>query len=348
MVRDNIRDMKPYNPPIEGRASSGYRLLDFNERTVEPSKKVIDAIKEFADSGKIRCYPEYAGLEDKIADYNRVGAGEVVLTNGADQAIDVVFRAYLDKGDKVIIPSPSFAMFYQCAGIQGAKIVKPRYDKELKFPINKVIDSIDDKTKLVVICNPNNPTGTKVLRDDIKKILLTGKPVMVDEVYSEYSKETVSDLIKEYDNLSIVRSFSKAWGLSSLRVGYVISNKENNSEFKKIRGPYDVNMAAAAAVNAALDDPTYMEEYVIEVMKKSKPMLEGYFESKGIKYYNSNANFLVIDVDGKEKVYEGLKNNGILIRPIRGDGLENKIRVSIGTTEDTNLFIQAFDNLKVR
>src|SRR3989338_1068954 len=144
-VRDNIQKMTPYNPPLEGRALKGYLLLDFNEMTVEISPKVKQALHEFVDSGRVQVYPEYGNLNEVVAQYAGCASDQVLVTNGSDQAIDVVMRAYLEKGDRVVIPSPSFAMEYQAALLQGADIIKPGYQgPDLSFPVDEVLELLEN------------------------------------------------------------------------------------------------------------------------------------------------------------------------------------------------------------
>ncbi len=347
MIRENIKKMEEYKPPLEGRAKKNYLLLDFNEMTTEPSPQIKRALKKFIDSGKLQAYPEYGNLNKKIADYAGVKVSEVIPTNGSDQAIDIVFRAVLAPKDKVIIPTPSFAMFYQSAKIQGACILKPFYNrKDLSFPLKEVLDLINRKVKLIVICNPNNPTGSFISVNKVEKILKKAKrkgaTVLHDEAYFEFSKITAKDLIAKYDNLFITRTFSKAFGLASLRCGYVISQKDNIKQLLKIRGPYDVNMCAKTAVLAALGNIKYMTSYVKRIMEKSKPKLEEFLTKKKITFFPSKANFLLIKVSQPEKVYKFLKKKGILVRPRNDPVIKNTIRISIGTVRETERFIKIF------
>lgn len=349
-VKERIKKMSHYKPPLEGRASKNYLLLDFNERTTEPSPKVKEALKKFIDSGKLQVYPEYGDLEAKIAKYVGVPAGEIMVTNGGDQGIDIICRAHLDTGDKVIIPFPAFAMHYQSAGIQGAEILQPTYNKDTgEFPLKETLDLVskDGGIRLVILCNPNNPLGSSILIEDVEKILKKTKQkeiaVLHDEAYFEFSGITAKDLIEKYDNLYIMRTFAKAFGLVSTRAGYLISQKENIQEFLKIRGPYDVNMFAKTAILTALEDTKYMEDYVKEAMERSKPKLEEFLRDKKIFFYKSAANFLLIIVANPQKLIEGLKSQGILVRPKQAPDGKEAIRVSIGTLEDTKRLIKALD-----
>jgi len=363
-IKERIKKMEHYKPPLEGRASRDYLLLDFNERTVSVSSKVKEALKKFIDSDRLRVYPEYGDLEVKIAEYAMVKPEQVMVTNGGDQGIDIVCRAYLDPGDKVIIPFPSFAMHYQSAGIQGAEILEPRY-KDYNpptasshsplgewapgdFPLEETLKLLEDeKVRLIILCNPNNPMGSAIPIENVEKILEKAKEkdiaVLHDEAYFEFSGITAKDLIEKYDNLYVMRTFAKAFGLVSTRAGYLISQKENIQELLKIRGPYDVNMFAKTAIIAALEDIKYMEDYIKEVMERSKPKLEKFLREKGIFFYPSQANFLLLRVTDPQKLIEGLKSQGILVRPKPAPDGKTAIRVSIGTLKDTERFIKALD-----
>lgn len=346
-----IQKMKAYNPPVDGRSKFDGVLLDFNERTKSPGKKIVKSVKKFIDNKKLQIYPEYFNLEKKIAKYAGVDPEQIMITNGSDQGIDIIFRTFTDKGNKVIIPSPSFAVFYQCAQIVGNKILKPLYRaRDLSFPLKEMLKLIDKDVKLVVICNPNNPTGTLLALRDIKKISKKAENaiVYVDEAYFEFSKLSAAVLIKKYPNIIITRTFSKAFGLASLRVGYTIANKEYIAEMLKIRGPYDVNMAAYYAACSALENIDKMKSYADEVMNKAKPLVEEFFAKNGITYYKSGSNFILFKPDNAGAVFEALKNAGILLRPQNKENIKNTLRVSIGTVKDMKKFIKVYENLVLK
>lgn len=347
LASQRIQKMSTYNPPLAGRREFSGLLLDFNERTVPTSLKVQTAIKNFLAKNILQVYPEYGGLERKLAKYVGVNEDQILVTNGSDQAIDLIFRAFADKTDKVIIPTPSFAMFYQSAQIVGNKILKPLYNKtDLSFPLEKVLGIIDNSIKLIVICNPNNPTGTSVSLDDIEKIArkTPNSILLVDEAYFEFSKVTAVPLIKKYPNIIVTRTFSKVFGLPSLRLGYVIASNFYINELLKVRGPYDVNMIAYTAALAVLDDLKGVQTYVNEVMNTAKPMIEEFFTNQKIVFYKSSANFLLYrpSIKEEEKI---LKDNGILVRPQDKTNIENTLRLSIGTIEQMRQFIKVYEKV---
>lgn len=337
--------MKPYKPPLDGRSTYDGMLLDFNERAIPPQNKVVQALEKFAKNQKLQVYPEYFDLEKKIAGYACVNANQVMITNGSDQGIDIIFRTFTEKGDKVIIPSPSFAMFFQCAQIIGNEIVSPLYKKDdLSFPFDEVLEAIDEHTKLIVICNPNNPTGTAISVTDIEKIASGAKDtiIYVDETYFEFSKITAIPLIKKYPNIIVTRTFSKAFGLASLRIGYVVANAKYIAEMLKVRGPYDVNMAAYWAACAALKDKKGMENYVADVMESAKPLVEKFFSENGVPYFTSRSNFILFRPENPEKTMRLLTEKGALVRPQNKENIENTLRVSIGTTKQMKRFIEIY------
>ncbi len=342
-----IKEIKSYNPPLAGRRGFSGVLLDFNERTLPPSPKVKKAIQDFLKINTLQVYPEYDGLEKKLAKYVGVKTNQIMVTNGSDQAIDLIFRTFTETGDTIIIPTPSFAMFYQSAQIVGNKILKPLYTKEnLSFPLKEVLGMINKSIKLIVVCNPNNPTGTLVSIEDIKKIAqkASNSILLVDEAYFEFSGVTAVSLINKYPNIIVTRTLSKAFGLPSLRVGYIMASKTYINELLKVRGPYDVNMIAYAATSAALDDLKGVQSYINETMNQAKSLVEEFFTRNNITFYQSAANFLLYRPIW-EKEEDILKENGILLRPQFNTNIENTLRLSIGTVNQMKQFIKVYQDV---
>jgi len=342
-----IQNMEVYNPPLAGRRSFSGVLLDFNERTLSPSSNVQKAIQNLLKTNTLQVYPEYGELEEKLALYAGVDKDQILVTNGSDQGIDLIFRTFTESFDSVVIPSPSFAMFYQSAQIVGNKVLKPLYTKEnLSFPVEEVLGMINQSVKLIVVCNPNNPTGTLVSIEDIEKIAqkASNAIVLVDEAYFEFSGITAVSLINKYPNIIVTRTFSKAFGLPSLRVGYVVASKVYIQELLKVHGPYDVNMIAYTAALASINDLKGVQEYVSEVMTQSKPMVEKFFTQNKISFYSSSANFILFKPDNN-KVEQLLKENGILVRPQDKTNIENTLRLSIGTVAQMKQLIKVYQSV---
>ncbi len=350
LALQRIREMKSYNPPLSGRRSFGGLLLDFNERTIPPSANIQKSIQNFLKTNTLQLYPEYVALEEKLAEYARANADQIMVTNGSDQAIDLIFRTFTQTGDMVIIPTPSFAMFYQCAQTIGNKILRPLYKKKnLSFPLEELLSMINTSVKFIVVCNPNNPTGTLVSIDTIEKIAQKAKNaiVLVDEAYFEFSSTTAVPLIKKYPNIIVTRTFSKAFGLPSLRLGYIVASKICIKELLKVRSPYDIDMITYIAGTAALDlnDVKNTQAYVNQVMNKAKPMVEEFFSKNQIPFYKSAANFILFKPQKASFIEKTLRENGVLIRPQNKTNIENTLRLTIGTVKQMKQFIKIYKNI---
>jgi len=342
-----VREMTPYSPPTSSRR--GKLRLDFNENSIGCSPKVVEALRKVS-AEDLSAYPEYGKFREIIAGYGGVKAGEIVPTNGSDEAINAIITAYVERGQEIIIPTPSFAMFYFYAQRQGAKIREVMYEKDFSFPTEGVLKAIGKKTGLVIICNPNNPTGTGVERDDIERVLEKAREnevaVIVDEAYFAYMKESVIDLINKYNSLFVLRTFSKAFGLAGLRAGYVATNEENASVLRKSISPYSVNMVAVIAVEAALSDLRYVRDYVKEVDRAREIMYIG-LGKLGLGYMPTRANFLMVKFGaGGKEVVSGLNEKGILVRDVSAyPMLKDYVRIGIGTVEQTKELLNAIKEI---
>ncbi|WP_257266640.1 histidinol-phosphate transaminase [Endozoicomonas sp. ONNA2] len=342
IFKSHITRMSAYSPPLEGRDPHQHLLLDFNERTLPVSEQVKQALINYINDDRLQVYPSYGDLTGKIANYAGVNEPRVMITNGSDQGIDIIIRAACTEGDEIIIPAPTFAMYYQCANIEKLHIIEPDYTRETGFPVNAVLDAITAKTRLIVLANPNNPTGTQVQREDILTIARAAPDtaLLVDECYFEYSRATVADAVITHPNILITRTFSKTWGLPSIRLGYVISHPDNIRTLLNIRGPYDVNQFAVVAVSAALDHPEYTRQYVREVMGVSKPLFEQFLERQAIPFWPSAANFIWAFPGNPEVIEQHLRRHGILVRPKPDLTGRKGLRITLGDIAQTHQLIE--------
>lgn len=339
----NVKAMKAYVPPLEGRRSGTSLLLDFNERTIPPSQEVVKALQDFAQNGLLQVYPEYGPVTDEMAKFLKIEKSYLMLANGSDNAIDTIMRCYLDNGDKVLIPQPSFTMFAHSANLQGAQVVSATYTRDKGYPLEEVRKILaGGDIKMCVICNPNNPTGT-ILDQKNAESLIKDFPYtmfLIDEAYYEFLQETSISLALKYKNSVLTRTFSKAMGIPALRFGYVVALPEIINELVKVRGPYAVNMMSVTAVLAALKNPAYVGAYVKEVMQVSKPQMEAFFKEKKITFWPSGTNFHLIEPPISD-LAQKLEAEGIKIRPMSYKGFENTVRISIGTSNDTKKILTA-------
>ena len=317
-VREAISRMSPYKPPLENRDPEAFLLMDFNESPLPPPPGVIQKISEFLNS-HVHVYPIYGDFLEKLGNYSGVPAENLLLTNGSDQAIDIIMRCLLENGEEAAMVQPGFQMYNQTAGTLGCKLCGPQFPADFDLPHQELKESVNTKTRLIVIINPNNPTGTPVSLEQIEDLLKSFPdiPVLVDEAYYEFTGETCVSLLSSYPNLIVIRTFSKALALPSLRLGYVIASPGFILELQKIRGPYDVNVVAVVAAREQLNNPEHWQKMVRHLMDECKPAIEKYFDEKQVKYFSSKANFMLVEPPDVQQACKFLMENKILVRPMR-------------------------------
>lgn len=307
--------------------------LDLNENLMGCSLKVVEALKKVT-CDEISVYPEYDNFIDKLASYLNVEKNNLLITNGADEALRVVMDTYLDKGDEVIIPNPTFYIFESHSEVVGAKKILVYYNQDLSFPVEQIIEKINDNTKMITIVNPNNPTGTIVQRSDIISILEKAKNsiVLLDEAYFQFSNKSCKDLIHQYNNLIIVQTFSKGFGLAGVRLGYIISNQNVIENLKKIVLPYNVNGLSIVAGSAALDDLDFVNHYV-NLVRDNRSYLLTELNKVGVRTYPSDANFIVANFGERlDIVFKNLNEKNILVNNVsKLPLLDGCLRIAIGT-----------------
>ncbi|VVB56948.1 Aromatic-amino-acid aminotransferase 2 [uncultured archaeon] len=337
-ARKAVQNMDAYRPPTEGREDK--LRFDFNENTLGCSPKVNEALVRALTDRNLSAYPEYSIFREKLARYAGLAPEQVTISNGTDGIIKLVMDTFVEKGDEVIIPVPTYTMFKFYAQLADAKITEVLYEKDLTFPARAVLDSIRPGVRLVVLVNPNSPTGTTISDEDIeaavKKAKENGALVLVDEAYFQFYGKSSRALIGRYENVIVIQTFSKAFGLAGLRLGFAMSDAANIAAMDKDNSPYGVSTLAIVGANAALDDLEFVEQYAAEV-RKNRPEMAGRLVALGLKVYPSSANFLLVNFGSKEKcklVCDTLKARGILIRNRSSDPLlEGCARMNVGTGE---------------
>ena len=343
-IRSAIANMGTYKPPLEGRNPKEYLLMDFNESPEPPPPSVRKALQKYLLEGDLHVYPHYGSFCEELGQYVGVSAEQLLLTNGSDQGIDVVLRCLLEPGTNLVMAMPGFTMFKQSVGTIGADFIEVPYPADFVFPYEKIRQAVNAQTRIIVVINPNNPTGTSAPLSQVE-VLLQDFPdcaVLVDEAYYEFTGQTCLHLLKKYPNLVVLRTFSKAFAIPALRLGYVIAREEFINELLKIRGPYDVNMAALVAARALLQDRKPWQELVQHLMGESKPALEQFLKEHGVRFYPGEANFLLVEPKGgATPTVSYLKEKGILVMPMRPP-LENYFRMSLRKMEDMQHFFKVF------
>lgn len=343
--REAVRQMAPYHPPSGGR--HGKLRLDFNENTVGCSPKVAAFLRDALTEERLTVYPEYTETRPALATFFRVAPEQLLLTNGTDEAIQVLLNTYVDDGDEVVVLTPSYAMYRFYAELAGAEVTEVRYRKgTLAFPLEELLERTGPQTQAVLISNPNNPTGTAVDLAGIESVLQRVSPgiVLVDEAYFEFCGITALPLLREYPNLFVSRTFSKAYGMAAMRIGCLMSQAENAAWLHKAQSPYSVNQLAAMAARVAVEDTAYVVRFVTEVLAARETLYVG-FERLGIPYIESQANFVLFRAGKRAiEVRDRLREAGVLVRD-RSYELPGCVRVTVGTREQVRRFLEELERI---
>jgi len=337
--------MAPYSPPSGGRA--GKLRLDFNENTVGCSPRVIEFLRTRICEQQLSIYPEYTKAKPALATFFKVSPDELLLTNGTDEAIQVLVNTYIDDDAEVVIARPSYAMYRFYAELAGATIKEIDYKPPtLAFPLADLLESITPNTRAILISNPNNPTGTSIDIPAIKQILdrAPQAAVLIDEAYYEFCGVTALPLIKDYPNLFVSRTFSKVYGMAAMRVGCLFSQAANVQYMHKSQSPYSVNMLAALAAEAAIQDTEFVANYVREALA-ARELLRAGLEKLGIEQAPSSANFILgYFGDRAIEVRDALRDKAILVRD-RSYEIPGGVRITAGTREQAQRVLDELERI---
>jgi histidinol-phosphate aminotransferase len=324
--------MKEYHPPLGNRDAL---RLDFNENTLACSPKVREVLAQIS-SGALTRYPEREPVERIVAEQLGLAPQQVVLTNGVDEAIHVLFETFLESGDELLLPVPTYTMYEVYASATDARVVTVQAGDDLKFPFDGLIAAITPRTKIIAIANPNSPSGSICTREQIIDLARRAPQsvILVDEAYFHFHGETVLDLIDTIPNLVVARTFSKAYGLAGLRLGLLAGPVELMRWVRRVLSPYSVNSLALACLPPALDDAAYIEWYVDEVLA-ARAEFESALDAAGVRRWPSSANFVLVEIGAQHAEFVRLMNAGaVLVRDRSSDpGCDGRVRITIGTRE---------------
>ena len=323
-----VRTLPSYHPPLAGR--DGLRL-DFNENTVGCSPRVLQRLRRVGTEELAR-YPEREPVEAVVASMLGIAPPELLLTNGVDEAIHLLCETYLESGDEALIVVPTYSMYRIYAMATGGEVISVLAGKDFVFPGDELCQQITPRTRLIAIANPNNPTGTVAAPEGLATIARSAPDaaVLVDEAYFEFYGQSMLSARKEFPNLFVARTFSKAYGLAGLRVGVLVGDAEQMRAVRRVSSPYNVNAVALTCLPEALSDQAYIEQYVSEV-RESRAQLEHGLRVNGIQFWPSQANFVLARVGAAGAFVESMRRRGILVRDRSGDhGCEGCVRITLG------------------
>jgi len=343
--RDAVIRMAPYSPPTGGRL--GKLRMDFNENTVGCSPRIAQFLRDQISEAALSVYPDYTGVREALAPHFGVAPDEILLTNGTDEAIQVLINTYVDDGDEVLLLRPSYAMYRFYAEVAGAAVHEIDYKApDYAFPIAELIDSVGPRTKAVLVANPNNPTGSGVSLEAIESLVRKASHavVLIDEAYFEFSGVTGIGKLAQYPNLFVSRTFSKVYGMAAMRVGCLFSQAANVAYLHKAQSPYSVNALAALAAREAVKDGDYIDRYVKEALA-ARDMLCAGLDRLQIRYTPSSGNFVLGHFGSRAlEVRDALRDHAILVRD-RSYEIPGGVRITVGTREQTGRVLEELGRL---
>jgi len=358
-ARDVLRTLKEYHPPLGDR--EGLRL-DFNENTAGCSPRVLERLRSL-DGEALARYPQREPAERIVAAHFGISPEELLLTNGTDEAIHLICETYLDPEDEGIIVVPTFAMFEIYASATGARVLAIPAGDDFAFPTEKVIARITERTRLIAVANPNNPTGTFLPPTELRQIARAASDavLLVDEAYFEFCGETMVPEWRDLPNLFVTRTFSKAYGMAGLRIGVLMGHREQMQMVRRASSPYNLNSVALVCLPDALRDQEYVRTYVEQAIEG-----RGWLESElgflgpvgvgknllttkdakvheGLHYWPSRGNFVLIYLGENCKPFIAkMRARGILVRDRSADyRCKDCVRITVGTRDHNQRLLTA-------
>ncbi len=353
--RDSIDAVK-----IDIRAMSGYTLaqpdcpvkLNQNECPFDVPEGLKRTILEEASAANWGRYPDFVptGIKTRIAERHGVSPDWVLIGNGSNELIQAAFLATVGAGSRVVISVPTFSLYALMNTVTGGGLHQVPLREDMTFDVERLIETAaSPETKLVVLCSPNNPTGSCLDLSDIERIAHTSPGlIVIDEAYHEFGGETAVRLLKDHPNLIVTRTFSKALGAAGLRIGYSLANSALTQEIEKVKLPYNVNLISLIATRHLLDEQDTIDERVALIVAERERVNTALSNLPGITTFPSQANFVLFRLDeAVESTFHGLIERGVLIRDVSHyPKLDRCMRVTIGTHTENTTFLEALTQLR--
>lgn len=354
IVRTAVEHLQPYHP-VEAAEELAERLgmpvdailkLDSNENPYGCSFRVQEALATF---DRFNYYPDAQALatRTRIASYTGAPVERIMVGAGSDELIDLLFIATLDPGDEVIIPVPTFGVYKARSELFGGRAVEVPRQTDFELDIDALLNAVTDRTKLIILTSPNNPTGNLVSNQHVVQLLQTDALVVVDEAYYEFATRTALPLSGEFDNLVVLRTFSKWAGLAGMRIGYGVFPADVIAQLWKVKPPFNVNAAGLAAVHASLDDLEYLHTTLSRIRAERSRLYRLLRKVEFLSAYPSHGNFILCHVDRGDAhdVHLRLADRGIMVRKYGDPLLRNFLRITVGKPEDTDRLMSALQTI---
>ncbi len=339
--RSNVDAMASYIPGEQPQPGTQIVKLNSNENPYPPSPAAL-AVLQNIDGEWLRRYPEPFGGEFRQAASKVLGVPSdwIIVGNGSDELLSVVIRACAEPGRKVVYPMPTYVLYRTLAQMQDADIAEIPYGEDYSLPIEELI-AVDGS--VTFIASPNSPSGHVVAMDDLRKLASQLSGILViDEAYVDFTEENALGLVKEYENTMVIRTLSKGYSLAGLRLGFGVANPKLLHGLFKVKDSYNIDAIACAIGTAAITDQAYKNACVAKI-KASRTKLATDLQQLGFRIWDSQTNFLLAQppTGNAEYLYQKLKEQGILIRYFKQPGLEDKLRITVGTDEQNQALVEA-------
>lgn len=340
VLKNKKYTLKPIECPLK---------LNQNESPFDlPQSLRSKVLKKLAGQGW-NIYPDFTPSEiyKKVARYYGLEEGNILIGNGSNEMIFTILASTLEKGKRFVVSEPTFTVYKLIASNLNADIRSIPLNDDFSFNTERILKEAKAAGSVTVLCSPNNPTGTALTFADIKKIVkASGGIVVVDEAYIQFGGETVLSLIKDYANLIVLRTLSKAFGLAGLRMGLMLSNKDLIIELSKVKLPYNLNIFTLAALDAVFETPKYMKENVAFILKERERVSKELAKFKELRVIPSSANFILVKPKDSKWLFDKLVGLGILVRDVSSyPMLKDHLRISIGDKKANDALIKALNKI---
>ena len=336
----SIAALGPYQSPIVSRDGLS---LDLNESMAGCSPRVLARLRSLT-MADVSLYPQREVGEERVANFLGLAPEQVLLTNGMDEALSLLFSTHLGPGDELLFADPTFVMYPMLGEALGAQVARLQSGEDLALPVASLLARISPRTRVIAIANPNNPTGLPARRDDLLKIVEAAPDaaVLVDEAYFEFYGETLIPDLARHPNLFVGRTFSKAYGLAGLRLGVLTGAAAQISYLRRVSLPFNVNSAALACLEEALADQDFVREHVAQI-KQGRERLAQLFRELGLQFWPSQTNFVLVRVDKPAKQFvEAMQHRGILVRDCSASpGCDGCVRITVAKPSQMDEVVQA-------
>lgn len=350
-----VRAAQPYREDhfaIAEKRTDVARLMS-NESPFAPSPRVLAAIVETASRGNL--YPGGAqALKTRLATRDGFESDNVILGAGSSELIDVIIRTFVAPGEEVVLSVPTFSMYEARTRVAGGIPVLVPMSEEHEHDISGIIRSVTERTKVLFLCTPNNPTGNRIDEEALRRLLRLGLPTVIDEAYVELGNgDSYAGLVHEFANAMVLRTFSKAYGLAGLRLGYLYAHPRLISLLERVKLPWGISDITLAAASAVLDDVAEFESRVAEIRMARSALAEGLSKVEGVRAVPSDGNFVLVDVSvfgvSAERFVQEVLHEGVLIRSLSvHHAAKTYVRITVGTMEQNARCLAAFDRVAAR